>query len=54
MDLEDIILSEVSQRKANTVRSHLKVDSKKKKKLKLSAIKHINNRGGNVQHSDSS
>ena len=31
MDLEDIILSEVSQRKANIVRSHLKVDSKKKK-----------------------
>ena len=39
MDLEDIILSEVSQRKANIVRSHLKVDSKKKKKAKTFSYK---------------
>lgn len=52
MDLENIILSEKSQRKAKIARSHLKVESKKKKKLKLSAIKHINNRGSNIQHSD--
>lgn len=51
MDLENIILSETSQRKAKIARSHFKVESKKKK-LKLSAIKHINNRGSNIQHSD--
>lgn len=31
MDLENIILSEKSQRKAKIARSHLKVESKKKK-----------------------
>ena len=31
MDLEDLLLSEVSQLKRGTVRSHLYVESKKKK-----------------------
>ena len=32
IDLEGILLSEIKQRNTNTVRSHLPVESKKKKK----------------------
>ena len=32
MDPDDILLSEISQRKTNTVSSHLHVETKKKKK----------------------
>lgn len=39
MDLENIILSEKSQRKAKIARSHLKVESKKKKKAKTFSYK---------------
>ena len=35
MDLEGIMLSKISQRKTNTVRSHLYVESKNTKKVKL-------------------
>ena len=34
MDFEGIMLSEISQRKTNTVRSHLYVESKNKKQTK--------------------
>ena len=36
MNLEDILLSEISQRKTNTTRPHLHVESKKKKKKQTS------------------